>query len=204
MVIALLTSCEESDKYTVVIDTDDLIYYVEYTTDRKIEYIIAEAFDANITAHKWHNGIGRIYFDKPITTIDWFLTNGWLLDSVTIPNCVTTIESFAFHGCSSLTSINIPDSVTSIGSFAFQSCYNLGSVTIGNGVREIDSNAFEYCDKLTSIYCKATTPPALGNDVFYRNNASGRMIYVPRNSVNAYKSASGWSRYSADIVGYDF
>ena len=39
--------------------------------------------------------------------------------------------------------------------------------------------------------------------MFY-NNASGRKIYVPSNSVSAYKSASGWSDYASAIVGYDF
>ena len=39
--------------------------------------------------------------------------------------------------------------------------------------------------------------------MFY-NNASGLKIYVPRNSVDAYKSAEYWSDYAANIVGYDF
>ncbi len=180
MVIALLTSCEESDKYTVVIDKDDLLYCVEYTADSKIHYI-SDAFDANIIAHKWHNGIGRIYFDKPITKIN----------------------NNAFSGCDGLTSIDIPDSVTSIGSFAFYDCDSLTSITIPDSVTSIGSYAFEYCNKLISIYCKATTPPALGNDVFYYN-ASGRKIYVPRNSVSAYKNADGWHLYSSSILGYDF
>ena len=39
--------------------------------------------------------------------------------------------------------------------------------------------------------------------MFY-DNASGRKIYVPAASVEAYKSANYWSDYAADIVGYDF
>lgn len=39
--------------------------------------------------------------------------------------------------------------------------------------------------------------------MFY-NNAPDRTIYVPRNSVEAYKSAAYWSEYASDIVGYDF
>jgi hypothetical protein len=39
--------------------------------------------------------------------------------------------------------------------------------------------------------------------MFY-NNASDRKIYVPRNSVNAYKAANGWKEYASDIEGYDF
>ena len=39
--------------------------------------------------------------------------------------------------------------------------------------------------------------------MFYAN-ATGRKIYVPMESVEAYKSAYGWSDYADSIVGYDF
>ena len=38
----------------------------------------------------------------------------------------------------------------------------------------------------------------------FNNNASGRKIYVPAASVEAYKAADGWSDYADYIVGYDF
>jgi len=44
------------------------------------------------------------------------------LNSVCLPDGVTSIGSKAFSGCSSLTIVRIPDSVTSIGANAFTSC----------------------------------------------------------------------------------
>jgi hypothetical protein len=44
----------------------------------------------------------------------------------------------------------------------------------------------------------------LGGTKAFVANGSGRKIYVPAASVDAYKSASGWSAYASDIVGYDF
>ena len=125
------------------------------------------------------------------------------LKSVTIGDSVTSIGRDAFYGCSKLTSITIPDSVTSIGDYAFEDCTSLKSVTIGDSVTSIGKFAFYNCTSLASVYCKAVTPPAGGSDMFY-HNASGRKIYVPTESVNAYKSAWYWSDYKSYIYGYDF
>ena len=121
------------------------------------------------------------------------------LTSVTISNRVTSIEEAIFAHCSSLTSITIPDSITSIGNHAFYQCASLTSVTIPDSVTSIGKLAFSGCTSLTSVYCKATTPPTI-----YSSIDCICKIYVPRNSVEAYKSAYGWKDYADSIVGYDF
>jgi hypothetical protein len=63
--------------------------------------------------------------------------------------------------------------------------------------------AFCSCSSLESVYCKAITPPVAGRGVF-SINPSGRKIYVPMESVDAYKSADGWKDYAGYIIGYDF
>ena len=86
--------------------------------------------------------------------------------SVTIPNSVIFIESYAFFDCSGLTSVTIPNSVTSIGSYAFSYCSGLTSVTIPNSVTYIGYNAFRNCSGLTSV----TIPNSvisIGNYAFY-------------------------------------
>ena len=125
------------------------------------------------------------------------------LTSVTIPNSVTSIGNSAFVDCYCLTSATIPDGVTSIGEQAFNGCSSLTSITIGNGVTSIGTYAFQDCTSLKEVYCKQTTPPTGGSSMF-SSNASGRKIYVPRNSVEAYKSAEYWKDYADYIEGYDF
>lgn len=125
------------------------------------------------------------------------------LTSITIPNSVTSIEGSVFAHCYDLTTITIPNSVTSIGEKAFYNCNDLIIITIPESISLIKSSAFDNCSSLTSVYCKPTIPPAGGSEIF-DSNASGRKIYVPRNSVEAYKSAEYWSEYASSIEGYDF
>ena len=126
------------------------------------------------------------------------------LTSVTIPDSVTTIGYMTFAWCSSLASVIIPDSVASIGTYAFEECSSLTSITIPESVTLIGRLAFEECSSLTSVYCKATTPPATAQGYYdtwsaFEDNAFGRKIYVPAGSVEAYKSAAGWSEYASAI-----
>ena len=119
------------------------------------------------------------------------------LKDVTIGNGVTRIGNATFNRCSSLTSVTIPNSVTSIGNGAFYACSSLKDVTIGNGVTSIGNGVFNGCSNLTSVTIKATTPPTLGSDVF--KNTNNCPIYVPAESVNAYKTATNWSAYANRI-----
>ena len=119
------------------------------------------------------------------------------ITSFDIPNGVIQIAS-AFESCGSLTSVTIPNSVTSIGNASFQSCTSLTSVTIPDSVTSIGEYAFLTCTGLTSVTIQATTPPTLnGVDVF--NSTNNCPIYVPAESVDAYKAASRWSTYASRI-----
>lgn len=117
---------------------------------------------------------------------DWLNTeelylylNGEKVTDLVIPNDITVIKQYTFYNYCSLASVVIPDSVTTIEKCAFWGCNNIAS-----------------------IYCKRTTPPAVGENVFSIGNSL--KIYVPRASVDAYKSADGWKEYADAIEPYDF
>lgn len=115
-----------------------------------------------------------------------------------IPDGVTTIDDSAFSACERLTSVTIPDGVTSINYNAFNSCFMLPSIDIPSTVTSIGRQAFYFCRALTRVTVRATTPPTLGTNVFF-NTPYDMVIYVPAESVQAYKTASGWSDYASQI-----
>lgn len=124
------------------------------------------------------------------------------LTALTIGNSVETIGMHAFSQAYALTSVNIPDSVKTIGDAAFQWGDVLSTVTIGSGVTSIGSNAFCSATTLTSFTINAVTPPTLGSSALsYTNNCP---IYVPAESVNAYKAANGWRTYASRIQAIPF
>ena len=132
------------------------------------------------------------------------------LTSVTISKNASSIGDYAFYECTNLTSVTIPDSVTYIGKCAFNTCTNLTSVTISKNASSIGMSAFFDCTNLKNVYCKALTPPLLGISVFQYFNQRynlvdiGCTIYVPVESVSAYKTAVNWKDYRAYIIGYEF
>ena len=194
-----LTSVTIPDSVTTI--GEDVFYFCDSLTSVTIPDSVTTIGDY---AFCYCSSLTSITIPDSVTTIgDYAFHNCSSLTSVTIGDSVTTIGNSTFYSCSSLTSVTIPDSVTTIGNYAFYYCRSLTSVIIGNSVTTIGYYAFYNCSSLTSVYCKATTPPS-GGDFMFDKNASGRKIYVPTESVGAYKSAEYWSDYASDIVGYNF
>lgn len=89
------------------------------------------------------------------------------LQSITLPNTLTVINSGLFSGCSDLTSIDIPSSVTQIGESAFAST-GLQKVTIPASVKSIDHGAFYRCTNLKEfVIADREDSIYISSDVFY-------------------------------------
>ena len=88
-----------------------------------------------------------------VTSIgSWAFSSCSSLTAVTIPASVTNISSNAFSRCSQLTAVTIPEGVATIGSYAFESCSSLTEVTIPASAINIGNWVFDYCSALTAIH----------------------------------------------------
>ena len=114
------------------------------------------------------------------------------LTSITIPNSVTTIGDYAFSYCRALTSVIISNSVTTIGERTFANCYSLTSVTIPSSVTRIEDGAFSDCGNVKQITSEAVTPPYCSRYAFDGVNRNECKLFVPKNSIDAYKRAYVW------------
>ena len=96
----------------------------------------------------------------------------------------------------SLQSVSLPDGLKEIETWAFMRCRSLGSVTIPKSVNSMSGSSFSYCN-LTSMTMESSTPPVwkreIWDDIYYSNPEL--IIYVPDDSVEDYRNTDGWSRY---------
>ena len=125
------------------------------------------------------------------------------LKSIIIPNSVTSIGAGAFYNCGSLVDINIPNGMTSIESSTFIYCGDLKGIIIPNSVASIGSSAFWGCRSLTEITVETKLPPDVyGSGCFYNVNRS-IPVYVPQESLQAYKDAPVWKEFT-NLQGKEF
>lgn len=78
------------------------------------------------------------------------------IDSVIIPEGVTSIEPQAFHRCRSLKSVQFPSTLKTIGSDAFWNCFSLKDFILPDGLKSIEAGAFKGC---------ANIPPGIVVDI---------------------------------------
>jgi len=67
------------------------------------------------------------------------------LESIVIPEGITSIDEGAFTGCKNLKSVTIPASVTEIGEYVFFNCPALTSITVNENnqiFKSIDGNLY--------------------------------------------------------------
>lgn len=121
------------------------------------------------------------------------------LTTCTIGSGITNINGYAFAGCGSLSSVTFSDisHLDNIGLMCFAACGGLTTIKIPESITSIGQQAFNSCNHLASISIYALAPPTLGIIPF--NDTNECPIYVPNDSVEAYKSAERWSEYSDRI-----
>lgn len=117
------------------------------------------------------------------------------LKSVILPNSLETIEGGLLSDCRNLESVKIPNTVTSIKHRAFQYCRNLESIIIPSSVNSIGISAFSECKALKDIYCQAVNVPETHSSAFDNSPIENMTLYVPGESMNAYKTTDPWSGF---------
>lgn len=165
--------------------TDNVLYKDGYLidVDTNISGICNIAPNTRLIASQAFAGckkINSITIPQSITTIPEGTFAGCKsLKYITIPQSVENIGDAAFVGCSSLTSIKLPNGIERISPYIFQDCSSLESIIIPDNISTINICAFEECRSLTSV----TIPNSVkGIEAFvFINCKSLSSITIPSN-----------------------
>ncbi len=144
------------------------------------------------------------------------------LESIDLPDCVTSLGSYAFGTCSKLKSVTFPESLDSIAANCFTSCTALTSAVLPEGLKTIEASAFynctaletvslpstltslgnyafSECTALKSVTYKTLTPPTIiGTHNVFSNINESCVLYVPYDCIEAYEN-NNWGHYFSII-----
>ena len=141
---------------------------------------------------------------NPLSYAHKFYLNGAEVKNLVIPEGVTSIESFAFSGCTSLNSVNIPEGVTGISQGAFSDCAELANVSIPDGLTSIGKEAFKNCTGLIRITCNAVQTPSVTSDAFTNVDVNSVVLVVPFDSEEQYRNNAVWGKFMIETNGGAF
>lgn len=169
----------------------------------------------------FHKNITKVILPNQLEEIKNNAFSNTSITSITIPKNVKKIGDYAFGNTkltevkfssthlkeiektafrnNLLTSIEIPEGVEKIGNGAFEN-NRLNTVILPSTIKEIGNYAL-YGGTIKTITINATTPPNI--DVYTFNIYSYPTIYVPKESVQAYKTAKNWKNFAQYIVAQE-
>ncbi len=122
-----------------------------------------------VKSHDFANGAGTVVYDGYVTAIGQSALTYTKLTSITIPESVTSIDTYSFQGSDQLTTVIFAGTpaVTTIGKMAFRSCKAMTTFTVPASVKSIEASAFSDCSELTTVNFAGTpTITTIGNAAF--------------------------------------
>lgn len=97
----------------------------------------------------------------------------------------------------------VPEGVTTVNPFAFMMTQAVGTLTLPSTLKSIGELAFYYSTSFRNVICKATVPPTFSSSLIdptygLFDNAvyAQAILFVPDESVEAYKAAPGWREFA--------
>ncbi len=193
-----LTSCDDflgvednpvnNAQTPTISDNSEIIEF----KDKNVEGILVQYFDRNLD-YKLSKAEAMLVYDLGnIFQENKYITS---FDELKYFTRLKNLREDTFVKTFNLKSITIPGSVEIVGHWAFDQS-GIEEITIMDGVKEIEF-AFANCYHLNTIYIYCKTPPTMSEGKILSKDQY--TIYVPAESLNAYKTADKWSNLSDKI-----
>jgi hypothetical protein len=123
------------------------------------------------------------------------------ITTIYLPSTVTSIESYAFSGLTSLTSINLNDNITELNDYTFYNCYSLVLTSLPTNLTLIGNYTFYDCSNV-SFTSWPSTLTSIGTAAFYNcSSITSTTIPATITEINLYTFGNCTSLASLEILG---
>ncbi len=198
-----------------VLSMDGTILYMYFPCSTETEVTFENVTEIANSAFIYNATVTTANFPKVETVGKYAFNKTTALETVSLP-LAETIDKDAFYASavktvdlssaktigseaflnSKIQSIEL-ENVESIKGSVFSGCAQLASVVFGEKLTELGDYLFYNNTALKTITVKATTPPTTKSIFLLPPTAI--KVYVPTDSVDAYKAAAGWSKLASFI-----
>lgn len=103
-----------------------------------------------------------------------------------------------FYACKELTYVEVEEGVTSIPQNCFGFAVKLKTIIFPSTITEVGQDVLHGNGWLSTLICKAIVPPTVTGSG-YIGYGPFNVMYVPDESVDAYKATPGWSNHVSQI-----
>ena len=126
------------------------------------------------------------------------IINGTITEFYTEESFVDTNQNigYLFNNCANLTKWAMPNNTNNLLSYCFRQCPALTYIDIGKPPKCEVALFYGKVLKGVSVVIRAETPPTLSGVFTGTAFDNTTVFYVPKNSIDTYKSATNWSTYA--------
>ncbi|MCI6427452.1 MAG: leucine-rich repeat protein [Rikenellaceae bacterium] len=179
---------------------DDVIPGDAFRDKKTLCYFSMPEIVTNIGCYAFYNTMlsGTIVLPDDVVTIREYAFSNSNVASVVFGNSLTTIDDYAFYGCSSLScELHLPSSLTSIGQRAFQNCNLTGRLILPDSLQILKEGAFISAGSFNGDLIIPEGITRLCGSTFFLSEFTGSLIL---NNVIEF----GYYTFNGEEVGYDF
>lgn len=105
---------------------------------------------------------------------------------------------FSYHD--TVKTVVIGEGIESIEEQTFMRYINIERVILPSSLKELGFWTFYFCYQLKEVICFAEVPADIGSNSF-EGIAEDAVLYVPENSVEAYRRDANWNKSFSEIRG---
>lgn len=119
-------------------------------------------------------------------SLNIFSTEEMNISSITLPNSITIIDSYAFKGCSEIKNFVVPSKLQKIGDYAFQNCSNILAYDMPKTLLQIGVGAFDGNIGMSQLTFNSIAAPTIADGNIFSGTTSSLKVRVPASGKASY------------------